>query len=254
MSVSPELALAVASVIKDKALEQQTNELISLRKQLQACHEIEITGRMGRPIYCRGSFNDGNFREIKARSPSPDHHLLWEVKLINETSDEGISLIDLGRLEIRLGGVVYATSSSVLGTRCRVRGAASDRSRDDLICIFCSGDGDTIYNRYNRLGYMHINFQSLPPGPWKQLQSCYLFNCRPENNDNRTDIFDLVTNPSNYPRRIPNQKADVTSISFNVGSVLKLVRNIYRDEEFEKTKETYIAQAEAQVEEIRRRF
>jgi len=35
MSVSPELSLAVASVIKDKALEQQTNELISLRKQLQ---------------------------------------------------------------------------------------------------------------------------------------------------------------------------------------------------------------------------
>jgi len=40
-----------------------------------------------------------------------------------------------------------------------------------------------------------------------------------------------------------------------IGSVLKLVRNIHRDEEFEKTKETYIAQAEAQVEEyIRTRF
>jgi len=206
MSVSPELSLAVASVIKDKALEQQTNELISLRKQLQTCHEIEVTGRMGRPVYCRGSFNDGNFREIK-------NDMFWEVKLINETSDKGISLIDLGRLEIRLGGVVYATSSSVLGKRCRVRGAASDRSRDDLICIFCSGDGGA---RYNRLGYMHINFWSLPPGPWKQLQSCYLFNCRPENDTNRTDIFDLVTNPSQYPRRIPNQKAAVKSISFNV--------------------------------------
>ena len=241
MSVSPELALAVASVIKDKALEQQTNELISLRKQLQACHEIEITGRMGRPVYCRGSFNDGNFREIK-------NDMFWEVKLNNETSDEGISLIDLGRLEIRLGGVVYATSSSVIGTQCKVRGAAtaSNRSQDDLICIFCSGDGNT---RYNRLGYMHINFWSLSEGPTKQLQSCYLFNCRPENNDNRTDIFDLVTNPSQYPRRIPNQKADVTSISFNVGSVLKLVRNIHRDEEFERKKETYIAQAEAEVEE-----
>ena len=250
MSVSPELAQAVASVIKDKALEQQTNELISLRKQLQACHEIEVTGRMGRPVYCRGSFNDGNFRKITSRSPLPDH-LLWEVQLINETSD-GISLIDLGKLEIRIGGVVYATSSSVLGTRCRVRGAASDRSRDDLICLFCSGERDT---RYNRVGHIHINFRSLPPGPWKQLQSCYLFNCRPENDTNRTDIFDLVTNPSNYPRRIPNQKADVTSISFNVGSVMKLIRNIHRDEEFEKTKETYIAQAEAQVEEyIRTRF
>jgi len=205
---------------------------------------------MGRPVYCRGSFNDGNFRKITSRSPLPDH-LLWEVQLINETSD-GISLIDLGKLEIRLGGVVYATSSSVAGTQCKVRGAASDRSRDDLICLFCSGERDT---RYNRVGHIHINFRSLPPGPWKQLQSCYLFNCRPENDTNRTDIFDLVTNPSNYPRRIPNQKADVTSISFNVGSVLKLIRNIHRDEEFEKTKETYIAQAEAQVEEyIRTRF
>ena len=249
MSVSPELSLAVASVIKDKALEQQTNELISLRKQLQACHEIEVTGRMGRPVYCRGSFNDGNFRELKN-----EYEITWEVKLINETCDNGISLIDLGRLEIRLGGVVYATSSSVVGTQCKVRGAASDRSRDDLICFFCSGERDT---RYNRMGNMHINFRSLPEGPWKQLQSCYLFNCRPENNDNRTDIFDLVTNPSQYPRRIPNQKADATSISFNVGSVLKLIRNIHRDVEFEKKKETYIAQAEAQVEEcirIRIRF
>jgi len=200
---------------------------------------------MGRPVYCRGSFNDGNFRELK------NEFIVWEVQLINETS-HGISLIDLGRLEIRLGGVVYATSSSVVGTHCRVRGAASDRSRDDLICLFCSGDGGTIQNRCNRMGNMHINFRSLPPGPWKQLQSCYLFNCRQENNANRTDIFDLVTNPSQYPRRIPNQKADVTSISLSVACVLKLIRNIHRDEEFERKKETYIAQAEAKVDKLAR--
>ena len=46
---------------------------------------------------------------------------------------------------------------------------------------------------------------------------------------------------------MPNQKADVTSISFHAASVLKLIKNICRDEEFEKKKEEYIESIEGLI-------
>ena len=254
MSVSPQLALAAAAAIKDKALEEQTLQLIALQKQLRELQEVEITGRMGRPVYCRGSFQDGDF--------SPDFldldRWFWEVKLENvEPYDtEGVSLLDLGKLEI-LGGVLYATSSAVIGTQCLVRGGGpTDRvfrgvTYNDLECRVKSGDessretrGRNIYR--NRMALMTINFRNLPEGPWKHLQSCAKFNNIHENRNERTDIFHYVTDPTQYPRRMPNQKADVTSLSFYGLSVLKLIKNIHRaDEEFEKTKEKFIAHAES---------
>lgn len=243
MSVSPQLALAAAAAIKDKALEEQTLQLISLQKQLHELQEVEITGRMGRPVYCRGSFQDGNFKEKRNITLWE-----WEVKLENveQFDTEGISLLDLGMLEIRLGGVVYATSSAVCGTHSLVRGGpnrASGGPNFDLKCLVKSGDDSSNVNNYNRMAWLSINFRNLPEGAWKHLQSCATFNASlPDNSNELTDVFHYVTDPTQYPRRIPNQKADVTSISFYGLSVLKLIKNIHRaDEEFEKTKEKFIA-------------
>ena len=87
-----------------------------------------------------------------------------------------------------------------------------------------------------------VNFRNLPEGAWKHLQSCATFNASlPENSNERTDIFHYVTDPTQYPRRMPNQKADVTSVSFHGLSVLKLLKNIHRDEEFEKKKEKFLS-------------
>ena len=247
MSVSPQLALAAAAAIKDKALEEQTLQLIALQNQLRELQEVEITGRMGRPVYCRGSFQDGDFRSLGRSDDIMDLDMkAWEVKLENVELD-GISLLDLGMLEIRLGGVVYATSSAVMGTQCSVRvsGGPTDRVFSgrtfyDLKCFIKSGDDSS--SRNNRRAWLSVNFRNLPEGPWKHLQSCAKFNNRSENRNERTDIFHYVTDPTQYPRRMPNQKADVTSISFHGRSVLKLIKNINRaDEEFEKTKEKFIA-------------
>ena len=170
-----------------------------------------------------------------------DRAICWQVQLTNVSpyDAEGISLLDLGKLEIRIGGVIYATSNEVIGTQCTVRGSASSDTRDDLTCLL------NVF--YQNIAWMGINFRSLPEGPWKHLQSCHKFNTLPENTNNRTDIWHYVTNATQYPRRMPNQKADVTSISFHAASVLKLIKNICRDEEFEKKKEEYIESIEGLI-------
>lgn len=241
MSVSPELALAAAAAIGDKALEQQTNELIALRKQLHAAYEVEITGMMGTPIYARGSFQDGNFRETVGLSPPG---VLWEVKLANEEEFEaGIPLRNFGTdnniiMEIRLGGVVFATTRAVIGTNCRVRGAGSNTNRDDVFCPINSGEQNW---RYNRVAWMAINFRSLPAGPWRHLQSVAAYN-NSVTIDRLDDIFHKISHHTQIPGRLPGQSADVTSICFHAASVTKMIRNVYRpgDTEFEKEREKHL--------------
>lgn len=207
-----------------------------MQKQLRAHQEVEITGRYGRPVYCKGSFQDGHFREIVRNQ----NNICWQMQLTNVSpyDAEGISLLDLGKLEIRIGGVIYATSNEVSSHGCNVRGSASSDTRDDLTCLLRLSEN---------IAWMGINFRSLPEGPWKHLQSCHKFNTLPENTNNRTDIWHYVTNATQYPRRMPNQKADVTSMSFHAASVLKLIKNICRDEEFEKKKEEYIESIEGLI-------
>lgn len=213
-------------------------QLISLQHQLRAHQEVEITGPLGRPVYCKGSFQDGDFREF-VRPRAIENVVCWQVQFTNELPyADGISLLDLGELEIRLGGVVYATGIEVAGQSCTVRGSASSDTRDDLTCPVYRG------KLSKNTAFMAINFRSLPEGPWKHLQSCYKFNTLPENYNNKTDIWHYVTDSTQYPRRIPNQKADVTSISFFGPCVLKLIMNIHRDEEFEKKKNEYVTQIE----------
>mmetsp|Transcript_36080 Transcript_36080/g.61517 ORF Transcript_36080/g.61517 Transcript_36080/m.61517 type:complete len:251 (-) Transcript_36080:768-1520(-) len=243
MSVSPELAFAAAAAIKDHALEQQTNELVNLRKTLRASQEVEITGLMGRPVYCRGSFQDGNFRENMGMDPPG---VAWEVELSNdEAFEDGAPLRNLCDMEIRIGGIVFATTRAAVGTQCRVRGAASNQSRNDVLCPIFSGDEGF---RYNRIAWMAINFTNLPDGPWRHLQSCATHNNRVAS-EGRDDIFHRISHPTQLPRRLPGQRASVTSIRFYGASVLGLIRNVLRDgdADFERKKEEKITEIETIV-------
>lgn len=248
MSVSPELALAAAAAIKDKALEEQTLELIELREALRASQEVEVTGRLGSPVYCRGTFSDGDFRDLCGGGADLVPTVpLWEVKLINEREYEGGIPLQCfwSDMEVRIGGVVYATTSAAVGTACRVRGAGSSDSRDDVFCPISSGDSE-----YNRNVWMAINFRSLPEGPWMHLQSCARYNNSLPTD--REDIFHKISHPNGeIAMRIPNQTADVTSVSFNGVNVLKLIKTVRRphDAEFERKQKEKIAEIEALVEE-----
>ena len=236
MSVSPELALAAAAAIKDKALEEQTKELLYLREQLRSSQEIEITGKMGHPVYCRGSFQDGNFRETGGGILSATS-VFWEVKMeCTDSYCDGIPLRNFWQdMEIRVGGMVYGTTSEVIGPRCRVR-AASSTKRADVVCPISPAS--------LRMLLMEINFRSLPEGPWKHLQSCDAFNRQSADISSRENIFHKFSHPTQIPQRFPNQRADVSSICFHGLEVLKLIKTVKRDAEFERLKAEKISKLE----------
>ena len=239
MSVSPELALAAAAAIKDKALEEQTKELLYLREQLHASQEIEITGR-GVPVYCRGSFQDGNFRESNM-SIHNSRETYWEVTFeCTDSYADGIPLRNFWEdMEIRIGGVVWTTTAKVSGRLCRVsgavRGAASSEIRADIVCPILPDQTATI-------SWMEINFRSLPEGPWKYLRSCAMFN--EQAFTDLEDLFHKISHPTQIPQRLPKQRADVASIMFYGRDVLKLIKTVRRDAEFERMKEEKVAKIE----------
>ena len=94
---------------------QETNQM--LREQLDHSQHIQITGPHGEPVYAAGSFRDG--RWLLKRGG------LWGVDLSMATSthddDDGsgsagsevvVPISALEDIEIRLGGIIYATATS----------------------------------------------------------------------------------------------------------------------------------------------
>lgn len=88
---------------QDVALLQETNEM--LRRRLDDCQAVQVTGPRGHPVYATGSFRDGR-REGG----------FWGVDLAAPTGGSeavvGIPLSALEDVEVRLGGVVYASALS----------------------------------------------------------------------------------------------------------------------------------------------
>lgn len=89
-------------------IERQQREIEGLRTKLNACSTVEITGRQGYPVYATGSLRDGE-----------DRIGLWTVQLAPECSNDGdegweveLPTSVLDNIEIRVGGIVYASASS----------------------------------------------------------------------------------------------------------------------------------------------
>lgn len=98
-------------------IEHQQKEIEKLREQLTKSKRVEITGEGGSPVYATGSVQDGHWRSSYGR--------LWEVSLEmarpHDDDVEGsevsipsiiIPISALEGIEIRLGGVLYASATS----------------------------------------------------------------------------------------------------------------------------------------------
>jgi hypothetical protein len=208
--ISPELALAAAAAIGDKALQEQTTELLELRRQLAESRKVEITGSGGRPIYARGQFEDGEYRD----ESTIEGESWWDVQLtMCEDKNDGISLLNLQHLEIRLGGIVYATTSKdeVEGNDVIILDNNNNNSRNVTIPIQ-SGGGC-------RNATLSLDLRDMPEPPWKMLKSAVSYNQTENNFDELIDVFDIMTSSRQLPQRLPNQVADIVRISFDTDSV-----------------------------------
>ncbi|KAL7426599.1 hypothetical protein ACHAXM_001124 [Skeletonema potamos] len=229
MSISPELALAAAAAIGDKALQEQTKELLELRRQLAESRKVEITGSGGRPVYARGQFEDGEYRdrdEGGSSTTATTSSLIplfytsrswWDVQLTICEENDHISLINLQHLEIRLGGIVYATTSKdeVNGNDVIISEDNNHRppesSRNVKIPIQ-SGGGC-------RNATLTLDISDMPEPPWKMLKSAISYNQNENNLDELIDVFDIMSSSRQLPQRLPHQVADIVSISFDTNSV-----------------------------------
>ncbi len=241
MSISPELALAAAAAIGDKALQEQTKELLELRLQLQESRKVEITGRGGRPVYARGQFEDGEYRDRDEGSSSSSitttttsslvplfysSRSWWDVQLTLCEENDGISLINLQHLEIRLGGIVYATTAKdeVEGNDVIIIDDNTirppDTSRNVTIPIQ-SGGGC-------RNATLTLDLRNMPEPPWKMLKSAISYNQTENNLDDLIDVFDILSSSRQLPQRLPDQVADVVSISFDTISVRSMLLCLMR--------------------------
>jgi hypothetical protein len=239
MSVSPELAIACAAAIRDKALREQTFELLELKRQLSEARKVEITGCGGRPVYARGQFEDGAYRDRDDGGGSRSTRIVtsslsfyssrswWDVHLTMCEESNGISLINLQHLEIRLGGIVYATTSTdeVEGKDVILLDSNSNNNTNisysencrNVVTIPISSGGGC------RNASLQINLIQFPLPPWKMLKSAVSYNQTENNFDELIDVFDIISSPRQLPQRLPNQVADIVSISFDTTSVRSML-------------------------------
>ena len=241
MSISPELALAAAAAIGDKALQEQTKELLQLKRQLAESRKVEITGSGGRPVYAKGQFEDGEYRDgyegvddAASTSSFYSSRSWWDVHLTMCDENVGLFLINLQHLEIRLGGIVYATTSNdeveghdviMLDNDCNDgnNDSSPKRSRNVMIPIQ-SGGGC-------RNATIQIDLKDMPEPPWKMLKSAISYN---QNQSEYVfgeliDVFDIMISSRQLPQRLPEQVAELVGISFDTSSVRSML-SCLRDE------------------------
>ena len=238
MSVSPELALAAAAAIRDHALREQTFELLELKRQLAESRKVEITGTGGRPVYARGQFEDGAYRDEDDTTTSTlsstsfySEKSWWDVQLTKceeGSNNNDITLHNLQHLEIRLGGIVFATTSKeeveghdvlLLNNNNNNSNDSSDESCCRNVTIPISSGPEGCRN-----ATLQINLIDMPEPPWKMLKSAVSYNQMENNRDEELiDVFDIMASSRQLPQRLPNQIAEVLNVSFDTACVRSML-------------------------------
>lgn len=172
----------------------------------------------------------------------------------------------LSYIEIRIGGIVFSTSEDIEGTKLALglrkgnafdthnRPEGMDRS---AVCEFHCG-------RY-KTAFLTFHMTDFPKGDWRSLRSLNMHNRsvalrneerqrdggdyydtfrdmveeEQEEDSESMDMYRYIT--ERLATQHPRQRAELTSVSFNVGSVRDAVKGITRGSEFEVMKERYLS-------------
>mmetsp|Transcript_535 Transcript_535/g.1112 ORF Transcript_535/g.1112 Transcript_535/m.1112 type:complete len:432 (+) Transcript_535:163-1458(+) len=195
----PNLANLVAATIRDRVVLEQMEQIRALQAQLSASQRVEVTGPNGSPVYARGCFSKGDFNSLSLQSLEDGENeetmgLYWDVGLeMVDNEDDGsnnsdthtidqaktVPLNKLSAIEIRIGGVLYVTSSEVEGTSMAfgIRpGNKFDLAHGDMtrsaVAEFNTED------RYDggRAALLTFHVRDFPRGHWRSLQSVAMLN------------------------------------------------------------------------------
>ena len=236
-------------------------QLIALKSQLESTRRVVITGPAGSPLLAQGNFANGEF-DTKAVDEDGSCGILWSVGLTTvsdrNTADSTIPMHQLSHIEIRIGGILFATSEEIDGTKialgirhgnkfdtCRPDGSRrKDVMTRSAVCEFDSK------------AYFTFHLQNFPDADWRSLRSLNMHNRsiairneereelgleyvdEDELNSEALDMYSYIT--ERLTLQHVGQRCEITSISFRVGCVKDAIESLRRGDEFERLKEKYL--------------
>jgi hypothetical protein len=262
------LAHLVSATIRDKVVLDQMDEIARLKSQLQFARRVEITGPGGSPVLASGSFADGEFN-TEARDEDGDCGTLWSVGLYNTkmgatAAAAVVPMHQLADIEIRIGGVLYATSDDIDGTKIALgirSGNPFDVHRPPLAAASDDSNGQKSTNKqrdmhrsavceFTNLAYLTFHLTNFPPGDWRSLRSLNMHNrsiairneereeMGEEGESEAMDMYSYIT--ERLAVQHPRQVCEVTSVSFCVENVKDAIGSLRRGEDFEREKDKYL--------------
>ena len=131
ISVS-DLVPFVASVLRDRAMQDLQTEHDALQQELKRHQEaqlrVEITGRDGNPVYCQTSMKYGVTCDVEGTP-------YWEVSFDDNDDGTNITIPNfieaVEGLELRLGDIVIFPFNTAKNFNAPAEHAGFDRTRDD---------------------------------------------------------------------------------------------------------------------------
>ncbi|KAL3800586.1 hypothetical protein ACHAWO_009830 [Cyclotella atomus] len=260
------LACLVSATIRDKVVLDQMNEIAALKSQLASTRLVEITGPAGSPILASGSLADGEFN-TEACDEDGDCGVLWSVGLYHNTTSSknmgAVPMHQLANIEIRIGGVLYATSDDIDGTKIAL-GIRKGNTFDIQESSSSSGGIDKKQKKcirgmhrsavceFTNLAYLTFHMTNFPRGEWRSLRSLNMHNRsisirneeraelgeEEEEESEAMDMYSYIT--ERLAVQHPRQMCEISSVSFCVENLKDAIGSLRRGKEFEREKERYL--------------
>jgi len=192
------LARLVSATLRDKVVLEQCDVISALQSQLESTRVVTVTGYNGSPVLARGSLKEGVFDD-EVNDEEGDVGTLWCVGLRSTIDEERHDDVDntntvpmnqLAYIEIRIGGILYATSEDIEGTKLALgirKGNIFDTTTHHNTTTTTT-DGTNQPRDMNRsvvvefncgqtkTAYLTFHLTDFPKGDWRSLRSLNMHN------------------------------------------------------------------------------
>ena len=200
------LARLVSATLRDKVVLEQCDVISALQSQLESTRVVTVTGYNGSPVLARGSLREGVFDD-EVNDEEGGVGTLWCVGLRgtideerhhdDDAADDGsdnnvdntttVPMNQLAYIEIRIGGILYATSEDIEGTKLAL-GIRKGNIFDTTHHPTTTTDGTIQPRDMNRsvvvefncgqtkTAYLTFHLTDFPKGDWRSLRSLNMHN------------------------------------------------------------------------------
>ncbi|KAL3911928.1 MAG: hypothetical protein SGARI_001407, partial [Bacillariaceae sp.] len=155
------MAQFVASVMRDKTVEELMEKVQQQEKQIKGMMKVEITGQGGRPVYMAGQFDEGDYHRNRSN--------WWCPKMKEQTIE--CTLQSLRGVEVRVGGIVqFSLDENGQSTKFWMDNLVYEEQGEDIEIMIETDDDSRLYVMIKNGGEQE---------EWRRLQFIGLLSRRP---------------------------------------------------------------------------